>query len=333
MAQVSRRTVLVTDSAVTSALTLGVQAAPGAAIGAARGPGTIAQEDAVTARQDEDAATGRAITFADIARWPAPGTNAPSSVQFSPDGATLTYLYSADNSLVQELWAYDLATGREWVLLDAPGLDHPSKADFTRIEEVRRERTRQNTYGVTSYAWGDIGKILMARRQGEVLVRSGLEGTWRALPGSHVWIDPRLSPDETRIAFALDGELRVFDLDAAAASPRQLTFDASPPDAYGDRAVTNGIAEYDAQEELGRMSGFWWSPDGNRLLFEQADNAEVPPYLITHAGTATVEVESLRYPFAGRPLTPAPPGQRACHRRRRDLVAIRRRSRRLPGSR
>ena len=67
--------------------------------------------------------------------------------------------------------------------------------------------------------------------------------------------------------------------------------------------MTNGIAEYDAQEELGRMSGFWWAPDGNRLLFEQANNEEVPPYLITHVGTPTVEVESLRYPFAGKPLT------------------------------
>ena len=65
------------------------------------------------------------------------------------------------------------------------------------------------------------------------------------------------------------------------------------------------------------MSGFWWSPDGNRLLFEQADNAEVPPYLITHAGTATVEVRVAPLPVRRPAPHTAPPGQRACHRRRR----------------
>src|SRR5262245_54332261 len=109
--------------------------------------------------------------------------NSPSSLQFAPDGKTLTYLYSAANTLVHELWAYDLASGREWVLLDAPGLDHPAEADFTRTEEVRRERTRQFGYGVTDYAWGEDGNVLMARRQGEVLVRPGLPGDWRTLPG------------------------------------------------------------------------------------------------------------------------------------------------------
>src|SRR5262245_42714829 len=94
---------------------------------------------------------GRPITAEDIARLPAPGANAPSALQFSPDGSTLTYLFSAAGTLVQELWAYDLASGREWVLLDVPADATPSETDFAFPEAMRRERQRQYGLGVTDY--------------------------------------------------------------------------------------------------------------------------------------------------------------------------------------
>ena len=97
------------------------------------------------------------ITYADIARLPAPGMNAPSAVQFSPDGRLITYLYSAAHSLVQELWAYEPASGREWPLLDVPADAPPSEADFSFAEAMKRERLRQYTLGVTDYAWNDDG--------------------------------------------------------------------------------------------------------------------------------------------------------------------------------
>jgi dipeptidyl-peptidase-4 len=243
----------------------------------------------------------RRITVEDIARVPAPGMNAPSAIQFSPDGKTLTYLWSAQQTLVQELWAYDLATGREWVLLEATEESTPAETDFSCAEAMRRERLRQYTLGVTDYAWGQGGRVLMARRQGEVLVRAGEDGAWRALPESHTWIDPQISPNERWIGFAYDGELFVLDLTDVDATPRQLTFDAAPADVYGDRDVINGIAEYAAQEDFGRLSGFWWSPDSKRIVFEQADLSAVPRYLITHSGTALPEFESHRYPYAGQP--------------------------------
>ena len=252
-------------------------------------------------RRAQPSTTKRPITVEDIARLPAVGTNAPAAIQFAPDGKTITYLFSPDNTLVQELWAFELETGNERALLTVPENPPPSETDFSFAESIRRERLRQYALGVTDYAWGDNGKVLMAQRQGEVLVRDGLEGDWRALPGSHDWIDPQLSPDETMIAFALAGEVHVLSLADPGATPRQLTFDASVADVYGDRPRTNGIAEYVAQEELGRLSGFWWSPDSSRIVFAQADSTAVPRFLISHSGTQAVEVESHRYPFAGSP--------------------------------
>ena len=40
--------------------------------------------------------------------------------------------------------------------------------------------------------------------------------------------------------------------------------------------VTHGLAEFIAQEELDRFSGFWWSPDGSRIAYEEADERHIP---------------------------------------------------------
>ena len=42
---------------------------------------------------------------------------------------------------------------------------------------------------------------------------------------------------------------------AAGGAARQLTFGAQ------ESGRTHGLAEYIAQEEMGRQQGFWWSPD------------------------------------------------------------------------
>ena len=63
--------------------------------------------------------------------------------------------------------------------------------------------------------------------------------------------------------------------------------------------MTNGLAEYIAQEEMGRHKGFWWSPDGKHLAFVRADSRHIPKYSIVHQGTEQVFNEEHRYPFTG----------------------------------
>lgn len=240
----------------------------------------------------------RAVTFQDIARMPAPGMNVPVAARFSPDGRLVTYLYSSEGTLTRELWALDLENGREWRLLEPPAAD--TDATVSREEALRRERQRQYGKGVTGYAWSETGDTLLVQTGTEVLVRHGMDGAFREVAGGLPCLDPRLSRDGTRLAFVRDGELYSLDLTDLSAEPRRLTFDAAPADAYGDRVVTNGLAEFVAQEEMGRSAGFWWSEDGQWLAFEQVDGSPVPQFFITHPGTDEVQVEAHRYPFAGK---------------------------------
>jgi len=236
--------------------------------------------------------SSRRITVQDVARL---GYHAPVQVQWSPDGRFVTYLYSPERSLRLELWAFDPDTGREWPVA---GLPAEETVPLTREEELRRERQRQFATGVASHAWSETGNTLLIRAGGTVFVQDGLAGRPRPVGGAEC-LDPQLNRDGTHLAFVRDGELHVLDLTADAA-PRRLTFDAAPPDEYGDRAITNGLAEFVAQEEMHRHSGFWWSPDGARLAFEQVDHRPVSRFFIAHPGTDDVQVEVHRYPFAGK---------------------------------
>jgi len=54
------------------------------------------------------------------------------------------------------------------------------------------------------------------------------------------------------------------------------TFTISPPrrsrlsTRLAPRSKTHGLAEFVAQEEMGRFSGYWWSPDGKHIAYEES---------------------------------------------------------------
>ena len=250
--------------------------------------------------------TDTRLTLRDVAHLPYPGTNAPVNVRFSPDGRYVTYLYSSEGTLTRALWAYDRQTGREFRLLEPPG-GGDSDATVSREEALRRERQRQLASGVTSYAWSEEGDTLLVPLRGEIWVQQGVDGEPRRVAEGGC-IDPQLTRDGTKVAFVRDGELYALDLPgthgtfgaAEGATSRRLTFDASPADERGDRLISNGLAEFVAQEEMGRASGFWWSRDGEWLAFEQVDASPVPLYTIPHPGKDEIDVEAHRYPFAGQ---------------------------------
>ncbi len=81
---------------------------------------------------------------------------------------------------------------------------------------------------------------------------------------------PQISPDGTHVAFVHDAEVYVMPLDGSAPA-RQVTTGAR------GTGRTHGVADYIAQEEMGRMDGFWWSPDGDHIAFQGAVSAAGSP--------------------------------------------------------
>lgn len=231
-----------------------------------------------------------ALTIEQVAAYPRPGTVVPARLAFTPDSTAVTYLFSAEGNLVRSLWRYDIASGERSVLAGPPPAS-TSEEQLSREEELRRERARLRELGVTAYEWAREAPspVLLVPGGGRLYASLG-GGELQEIPGCEGAIDPHLSPDGRHVAFVRAGELVVAEVPAGR--PRQLTHGAAD-------GLTNGLAEFIAQEELDRDRGFWWDRAGERLAFVQADERHIPVYPIVHQGTNALEVENHRYPFAG----------------------------------
>ena len=189
------------------------------------------------------------IALNDIVQFPLPGQNLPGSLTFSPDGRFLTYLFSPDGNLVRQLYAFDLES-RSQRLLIAPPSGSDDEETLSLEEKLRRERLRQRELGITRYEWSTkTGQILLPLPDGlylfdqeDVPIRPLLTSP------AHPIQDPHFSPDGQWVAFVQDAELYV--MPTAGGEPQQVTRGAR------GTGKTNGLAEYIAQEEMGRSRGF-----------------------------------------------------------------------------
>jgi len=235
------------------------------------------------------------ITIKDVATYPLPGTAVPGNLQFSPDDSLITYLFSGEGSLVRQLYALNPANGETQQLVKPPG-DGDTEENLTLEEKLRRERLRQRETGITQYAWGKDGRILIPLLGG-LFVQNGPDGALQQIleKGAHPILDARFSPDGKWIAFVQDAEIYI--VDSKGGEPLQLTTGAR------GTGKTNGLAEYIAQEEMARRQGYWWSPNSKSIAFVEVDETHIPVYRIVHQGQDTVgegAQEDHRYPFAGK---------------------------------
>lgn len=238
------------------------------------------------------------IPIEEVAKFPPPGMAIPVSFAFSADDRALTYLHAPDQSAVRRLYAMDVETGEKRVI--QAGVD-PESAELSLEEQLLRQRQRQMGEGITRYSWNAARGAIAIPAQSGVYFKDGMDAPPRLVASAKdgAILTPRISPDGTRLAFVRDAEIYVVPLgggDDGDSAPRQITFGAR------GTGETNGVAEYIAQEEMGRLSGFWWSKDGALVAFERADETHIPPYRIMHQGkddTGESAREDHRYPFAG----------------------------------
>src|SRR5438105_3060530 len=207
----------------------------------------------------------------------------PGKLHYSPDAKFISFLFSERGDLVRDLWRLDLASGKKEHWLSAPG-EAVTEENISRDEALRRERLRLRETGITDYIWAEKANVMLLPLRGELYLWA--EGNVTRLTAGGV-IDPKITPDGRRVFFVRDADVWTID----DTGERRLT--SHPPNA------TSGLAEFVAQEELDRLSGYWPSPSGELVAFEEVDESNIPIYPIVHQAKASVEIEEHRYPFAG----------------------------------
>lgn len=220
----------------------------------------------------------------------------PLRIEFSPDGTRVTYLRpKAEDDEILDLWAYEIRTGTHGPLVRTEELVPPDELHISEEEQARRERMRIRQSGIVDYRWPMQTNRLLFPLGGALYVY-----LLDAQPGQRVRrligpeqgvLDPQFSPDGQHVAFVRDGNLYVVDVSGGEA--RALTTD-------GNDVLRNGVAEFVAQEEMGRHTGFWWSPDSTRIAYTQVDESCVPLLQRPVYHADRVEVMEQRYPAAGQ---------------------------------
>lgn len=214
-------------------------------------------------------------------------------VSLSPDGELVAFLRSREDDVdVQDLWAAPTGEGEPFKLIDARALV-PDAGELSEAEKARRERMRISARGVVEYSWDEQGRYILAPLEGDIFLAERVGGNVRRLTETEAdEIDAKVSPDGNFVSWVRDQDLVVYDL----ASNRETAITTD-----GEGLVTWATAEFIAQEEMDRDTGYWWSPDERYIALQRTDESTVdiiPRLDITGGGATTVEQ---RYPRAGRP--------------------------------
>jgi dipeptidyl-peptidase-4 len=214
-------------------------------------------------------------------------------VALAPDGSAVTYLKAkADDVDVTDLWIADVAGGAAHLLIDGRALS-PAGHELSEAEKSRRERLGQRTHGVVEYQWDEQGKYILAPVQGDLWLYERASGQTRRLtatPGDEV--DGKISPKGGFVSYVRDDNLYLMPL--AGGPERALT-------TGGSELKSWGTAEFIAQEELHRFTGYWWSPDDSRIAMAHVDQSGVDVIDRVDIGAEGGTVVHQRYPRVGRP--------------------------------
>ena len=215
----------------------------------------------------------------------------PASFAIPPAGDAVLFLRSAPRSFSQDLWTFDPVTGKERVLLTAEQILRGASEQLSPEERARRERQRQSFRGIVSYQLSDDGRRILVPLSGHLYVVDRASNAVKELPeaaGSP--IDARFSPDGRKVACVRDDDVWVTDLESD--NGWRLTTGASD-------TVTHGVAEFVAQEEMDRFEGYWWSPDGETIAYEEARLGGVETLALADPTHPERGAEMKRYPRPG----------------------------------
>lgn len=221
---------------------------------------------------------------------PALAGTSPRGLKLSPDGQRVTYLAGRkDNQNFYDLWQMDVKTGESSLLLNA---DKLASNELSDEEKARRERQRIYGEGIMEYFWADDSKALLIPAAGNLYYFSLTDNSVSLLPiGEGFATDARLSPKGNFVSFVRDQNLYVLDL--ATKKLEAMTTD-------GGGAIKNAMAEFVAQEEMDRMTGYWWAPDESAIAFTRIDESGVELVTRNEIYADGIKLTEQRYPAAGK---------------------------------
>ncbi len=217
----------------------------------------------------------------------------PVNATPTPDGSAVIFLRAKSaREPSQELYEFDVASKQTRRLLAPEDALKGAAESLSPEEKARRERQRISVGGFTAFSISRDSTLVLLSLSGKLYVLSRVTGTVRELAtGPGTIVDPKFSPDSMKVAYVRDQDVCVFDL----ASRKETAVTSG-----GTETVSHGLAEFVAQEEMGRFSGYWWSPDSRRIVFEESDATKVESWYVADPAQPGNEPSRTFYPRPGK---------------------------------
>jgi dipeptidyl-peptidase 4 len=226
-----------------------------------------------------------------------PALTGPTIVglKISPDGSRITFLKGrTDNKDHLDLWEYNPHDGQAHLLIDSRSLT--SNGGKLSDEELgRRERQRTAALsGILEYSFSPSGDALLFPVGGQLyyyrLAKPRHPATVDNVDTHGFATDSAISPGGNFISYIRDQNLFAYEI--TSKQEHALTNDGGGP-------IKNGMAEFIAQEEMDRSTGYWWAPDDRHIAFARVDETPVKLTERFEIGADNVTTFAQRYPAAG----------------------------------
>jgi len=244
---------------------------------------------APTLANDHKMSGPKDLTFERVFASPSLNGGSPRQVRLSPDGRYLALLRNRQEDAARyDLWGFDLQSGEWTMLVDSESLG--SGRELSEDEKMQRERQRVgNLKGIIAYQWASDGKSVLVPLDGDLYL-AGIDGSVTRLTDTEESeLNPTLSPGAGHISFVRNRQLWVGEV-GREATP--ITPEEGPEIRWGE-------AEFVAQEEMGRLTGYWWSPNDQRIVVQRTEESPVGIVTRTAIGATGTRVFDQRYPVAG----------------------------------
>src|SRR5262245_7997954 len=210
----------------------------------------------------------------------------------TPDGKAVLFLRSEARKAQLSLCEFDVASGKTRELLTPAQVLKGAEEKLSAEEKARRERMRVSVGGFTGLQLSRDGRLILLSLSGKLYVVERVSKDIRELTtGEGSVIDPKFSPDGKMVSYVRDHDIYVLDL--ATGKERRLT-------TGGTREVPHGLAEFVAQEEMYRYTGYWWSPDSKRIVYQETDNRGVEVWHVADPIHPDQEPTPFFYPRPGK---------------------------------
>jgi dipeptidyl-peptidase-4 len=216
----------------------------------------------------------------------------PVRAKPTPDGKAVLFLRGQAKSPRLALFEFDTATGKTRELLTPEKVLKGAEEKLTPEEKARRERMRVSSGGFADFHISPDSSAILLSLSGRLYVIQRANGEVRELKtGAGTILDPKFSPNGKYVSYVRDHDLYVYDL--ATDKEKAIT-------TGGTEKKTHGLAEFVAQEEMNRFTGYWWSPDSRKLAYEEADADGVEIWYVADPAHPDQAAQPSFYPRPGK---------------------------------